>query len=369
VRRARRGFTLIELLVVIAIIGVLVGLLLPAVQSAREAARRAQCSNNLKQIALAVHSYHTAVNVVPALCMYPGGQFNLSGGQWTASWLLPLLPYVEQTVLFSAYNFYAPAVVNGTAGLENTTVTYTQFSTLLCPSENIFQRPALTATTSYVGNYGGPGQIAGYSGVIVPIGDPNVIAYGGHSLGRVGPVTFEAIRDGQSNTGMFSERLFGLGGSPPVPPGPGAASKRGLFSVSPTGAGPSTAGAGAAALVSACKNIPVTTLSSYSDRLGNSAYATNPWYLSMVSYNHVGSPNSLHCLNATGEPQSGSGTPNGSGYVGPFGSSPATSNHPGGVHLAMADGSVRFVRDAVDNNVWWGLGTRYGKEIIPGDAF
>jgi len=374
VRSARRGFTLIELLVVIAIIGVLVALLLPAVQSAREAARRAQCSNNLKQLGLAVHGYHGTSNVVPALCMFPGGQFNQSSG-WSASWVVAILPYVEQTVMFSAYNFYTPAVVlsapvGGVSGLENTTVTYTQFSTLLCPSENVVIRPALTATTSYVANYGGPGQIAGYSGVIIPIGDPNVITYGGTSLGRVGPVTFESIRDGQSNTGLFSERLYGLAGNPPVPPGNASASKRGLFSISSSGSsGPGTSINGANALVSACKAVPASNPSSYSDRLGNTAYATNPWYLSLASYNHVGSPNSLNCMNSTGEPQSGNGTPNASGYVGPLGSAPATSNHPGGVHVTFADGSVRFVRDAVDSKIWWGLGTRYGKEIIPSDAF
>ncbi len=84
----------------------------------------------------------------------------------------------------------------------------------------------------------------------------------------------------------------------------------------------------------------------------------------MVSYNHVGSPNSTHCQDATGD-ASFIAT---AGYVGPSGSSPATSNHPGGVHVAFADGSVRFVKDGVDQKTWWGIGTRLGKEVINSDS-
>ena len=109
-RRPRRGFTLIELLVVISIIGVLIALLLPAVQSAREAARRTQCGNNLKQLGLAVHNYHTSSNVVPPMVTYPGGQFTQSSG-WASSWTVAILPYIEQTAMASAYNYSAPAVV------------------------------------------------------------------------------------------------------------------------------------------------------------------------------------------------------------------------------------------------------------------
>ena len=372
-KTSRRGFTLIELLVVISIIAVLIALLLPAVQSAREAARRAQCTNNLRQLGLAAQNYHSSVNVVPALCMYPGGQFNQTaasnnGVGYSASWVVALLPYIEQNVLFTAYNFSAPATVNsaGTAGFENTTVTYAQLSTLLCPSESILDRPSYTATTNYVGNYGGPGQITGYSGTIVPVGDFNVIALNGSSLGRVGPVTIESIRDGSSNTALFSERLHGTASIPPVIPGPGSNSKRGIFSASPSGnSGQGSGAAGVTALVAACKGLPATATSLSTSYLGNTAYAANPLYLSLVSYNHVGGPNSLNCMNATGE----------SSYVtthqdlGPFSSAPATSNHPGGVNVSMADGSIRFVKDSVALNIWQGVGTRYGREIIAGDAF
>jgi len=372
VKISRRGFTLIELLVVIAIIAVLIALLLPAVQSARESARRTQCTNNLKQLGLAVHNYHATVNVLPALSMFPGYQFGISPSgsdpKFSAPWTLPLLPYVEQAPMFNAYNFSASAVVypGARAGLENTTVTYTQLATFLCPSENISDRPSLNATTNYVGNYGGPGQIAGYSGTIVPVGDFNLIALGGTSFGRVGPVTFESIRDGVTNTALFSERLHGSSSLPPVTAGPGPNSKRGTFSVSPSGNSAQGSGpTGVNSLVQACLAIPATQTSINTDHLGNTAFATNPFFLSLVSYNHVGSPNSMNCMNAGGE-NSYVTTPQ---YLGPLSSAPATSNHPGGVNVAVADGSVRFVKDSITLNVWQGFGTRMGRELISSDAF
>src|SRR3954452_12910170 len=98
----RRGFTLIELLVVIAIIAVLIALLLPAVQSAREAARRAQCTNNLKQLGLAVHNYHTQFGAIPADAVFLGPAYGTNppasspGWGWNASWTVSILPHLEQ---------------------------------------------------------------------------------------------------------------------------------------------------------------------------------------------------------------------------------------------------------------------------------
>ena len=137
---------------------------------------------------LAVQTYHGSSNVIPALVMYPGGQFTQSGG-WAAPWTIAILPYLEQNPMFAAYNFYAPAVilpapVGGVSGLENTTVTTTQLAMFLCPSENLFIRPSVNATSNYVGNYGGPGQILCYSGTIVPVGDPEVVMGLGKRLAR-----------------------------------------------------------------------------------------------------------------------------------------------------------------------------------------
>ena len=362
-RRRRPGFTLIELLVVISIIAVLIALLLPAVQSAREAARRMQCTNNIKQLALAIHTYHSTANVIPAQCMYPGGQAAISQG-WAPAWTIAILPQLEQGPLYAAYNFSAPTVVlSATSGLENTTVTTTQLATFLCPSEDNQVRPSTSATTNYVGNYGGPGPIQCYTGTITVLADLNRIfnGTGSPSYGRTGPVTFEGVRDGTSNTALLSERLYGLDGSPSVTPtSPDA--RRGIFSATAAGSGHNTGTVGANLFQSACKSLPGSMGSANSDHLGNNAYASYPWHLGLVNYNHYGAPNSLSCLNASADPSWLT-------YVGPFGSAPATSNHPGGVNLALADGSVRFIKDAVSPPVWWGLGTRNGREVIAGDAF
>jgi prepilin-type N-terminal cleavage/methylation domain-containing protein/prepilin-type processing-associated H-X9-DG protein len=350
----RRGFTLIELLVVISIIAVLIALLLPAVQSAREAARRAQCSNNLKQLGLAVHNYASSFNVVPAMTMYPGYQETISQG-WGPTWAIPLLPQIEQGNLFSSYNFAAPAVLTGgtPSGLENTTVTYTQISTFLCPSEDEPARPASTATTNYFANYGGPGQITAYSGVIIPVGDPN-----GTPLGRLGPVTLEAIRDGLSNTAMFSEKLHGLQGNPTVHPGT-PDGKRGIFNGA-TGGGVGAGAAAASTFAASCAQLPFSTSSANSQNIGNSLYATYPWHVAMVNYNHVGTPNSLNCQDSSDASWLS--------YVGPSGSAPPTSNHPGGVQICFADGSVRFVKDSINQQTWWGIGTSNGREVISSDS-
>src|SRR6187401_202887 len=103
-RGTRKGFTLIELLVVIAIIGVLIALLLPAVQQAREAARRSQCSNNLKQFGLALHNYHSSYNVFP-----PGAIGAASPCQWHSTAFLHLLPYYDFAVLYNKLNFSLPS--------------------------------------------------------------------------------------------------------------------------------------------------------------------------------------------------------------------------------------------------------------------
>src|SRR5689334_8518185 len=128
-----RAFTLIELLVVIAIIAVLIALLLPAVQSAREAARRAQCTNNLKQIGLAMHSYHDQVGTFP-----PG----FKGVDW-GTWLVWILPYIEQQPAFNAWNSVGDTrtdqgIQQGMfryGGVANTTVTERRYNTYLCPSD------------------------------------------------------------------------------------------------------------------------------------------------------------------------------------------------------------------------------------------
>src|SRR3954452_17113737 len=141
----RRGFTLIELLVVIAIVGVLIALLLPAVQAAREAARRAQCVNNLKQIGIALHGYHAAVGGFPVGFLYPNGPVpaTTSPLQYRWSVLAQMAPYLEGTNLYNALNFDFPVAYKPSAAGSpfwpfypaNTTAMATTVSTFLCPSD------------------------------------------------------------------------------------------------------------------------------------------------------------------------------------------------------------------------------------------
>ena len=367
--RSRRGFTLIELLVVIAIIAVLIALLLPAVQSAREAARRAQCTNNLKQLGLAVHNYESQNQVFPCQDMYPSAT-QYSGG-WSIGWPMQILPQMEQSTLFNAFNydFVLWDIPCCNTSSINSTVGYTQIAGLLCPSEDSKKLPAAPwATLNYVCNYGGPQTFYMYTGTIVP--------NQWYAYPTLGPVDLAGIRDGTSNTALFSERLHGLAGNPTVYPSSGSDAKRGSFAVTtvslpvylyPSGvAGLSTPGtpAQATAFLQACRSLPGTTPSGYSELGGYIWVIGYPWHLMINAYTHFGTPNMLMCNNPTGvtvgvDSVWGSTT----------GSQPPTSNHPGGVNVCFADGSVRFIKDSVSPPAWWGLGTRAGGEVIGSDTY
>jgi prepilin-type N-terminal cleavage/methylation domain-containing protein len=127
-KELRRAFTLVELLVVIAIIGILVGLLLPAVQAARDAARRMQCSNNLKQLGLAVHNFESARRQLPT-SLRPPSNVASSGEQSRVAVLTDLLPYLEQTAIFDRYN----KAINWNQGV-NIPLSQTRIPAFICPS-------------------------------------------------------------------------------------------------------------------------------------------------------------------------------------------------------------------------------------------
>jgi prepilin-type N-terminal cleavage/methylation domain-containing protein len=373
----RRGFTLIELLVVIAIIGVLIALLLPAVQAAREAARRAQCTNNLKQLALACHNYESANGVFPAQSMIPPqGQPDLSQTGWSISWIIPLLQYTEQTAMYNAYNFSDDPMTASAAGngWANTTVSISKLSLLSCPSENLSSplRQVVGSqyyygTTNYVGCYGGPGPLMVCSGTIVPIINHWMQATSYPLNANYAPVSIASITDGTSNTALISERLIGTTNY--YFARNSNLYKRGEWHSPVSAPYPSTQGQ-VLAYVQGCNSIPGTTTNRYGGVAGQMWVAAFPIYLVTNSYNHFGPPNQIACTNP-GEPTYQGSFSDNSGlyYVGPLGSAPPNSNHPGGVVEAYADGSVRFMKDTISPQVWWGLGSRSGGEVVSADAY
>jgi prepilin-type N-terminal cleavage/methylation domain-containing protein/prepilin-type processing-associated H-X9-DG protein len=358
------GFTLIELLVVIAIIAVLIALLLPAVQAAREAARRSQCVNNLKQLGLAAHNYLSQNSVYPLGDMYPAGS-NGTGAlgergngvsEWSYGWTIMMAPNLEQQALFNAFNFTFAWDDPSHTNTTNTTVYCTQIAGLLCPSESVKQRVnPPQATLNYVGNWGGPGSLRTFSGLIIenPWGDVG-------NAPRTGAIGPESVTDGTSNTAMFSERLIGLAGNPTVFPGSSTDAKRGLF---PTNVAVTLNAGNAAttqALLAACKSLPNTTASTYSITIAYNWTLAWPWRYVTNRYNHVGTPNTLICTASNSFDLNWGSAQD---------SIPPNSNHAGGVNVCMGDGSVRFIKDSINPQTWWALGSRDMAEVLSADSY
>jgi prepilin-type N-terminal cleavage/methylation domain-containing protein len=313
----RRGFTLIELLVVIAIVAVLVALLLPAVQAAREAARRIQCSNNLKQIGLGMSSYHAAVGTLP-----PG----MKGWGW-GTWQMFLLPYMEQQALYNAYNqlgdSHNDVTLDGLLqymGPANLTVTSRRVNSFTCPSD-IPNAPLNEVTShNYACNYGNTDlyQDPNLNGVVfagapfTDIGaDPTGQTPGLRTVG------FAEFQDGTGSTVLAAEVVQGQG-----------ADLRGF-----TWYGPSS---GYTSYLGPNSRLP--------DVLSDPTHCVYPFAVN---------PPCSHALVP--------GTP--SVMLA------ARSRHPGGVSVVLGDGSVRFIKDAVSLAVWRALSTTRGGEAISGDAY
>jgi prepilin-type N-terminal cleavage/methylation domain-containing protein/prepilin-type processing-associated H-X9-DG protein len=338
--KTRRGFTLIELLVVIAIIAVLIGLLLPAVQTAREAARRMQCTNNMKQIGLAIHGYVDSYDVVP-----PVGSIDIKGNS-TGSGLLPqtasvhlrLLNYLGQVPLYNAYNFMLADVTNNSAVAANTTVIATAVPGYLCPSD------------AYPGNTGNID--GGYNARVTCVnysinGGTNRQYFGGRvngvawwlggNLSYGGIVKLASITDGTSNTVAFGEWIKGDGGQ-------GATSKTVVFSISQLSTGsPQTD-------ISTC--LAANTII-WEER-------GEFWTLQDTGrggpYYHIMPPNKAACALSAAFGTIDS-------FIG------NSSLHSGGANSLLMDGSVRFVRDTINPGVWNSLGTRAGGEVVSADSF
>jgi prepilin-type N-terminal cleavage/methylation domain-containing protein/prepilin-type processing-associated H-X9-DG protein len=376
-RRSRlqgaRGFTLIELLVVIAIIGVLIALLLPAVQAAREAARRAQCLNNLRQLGLATMNYHDKNQVFPADGVFLGPAYGPNppaaspGWGWNASWMVSILPEVDHQPLYSAYNFNRAA-----DEAHNHTVGFTQIATLVCPSDAFGQRPQPPwGSTSYHGNHGGPGVIKNWSGTIVQNFTNYPQAWWGRDA-NLGYFGIKSVRDGATSTALFSEKLIGIPDLYPGSPVPAITvnsgdAKRAIWEISfGSGAFMSTGDVNLAqAGIQLCRNIPATATTQWGYLNGAHWSLSYPWHTSNSAYTHFNTPNGLSCFNAA---ETAYGT-QGNGWGGVSTLITATSDHPGGVNVCMCDGSVKFIKDTIAPNVWWALGTRNGREVISSDQY
>jgi prepilin-type N-terminal cleavage/methylation domain-containing protein/prepilin-type processing-associated H-X9-DG protein len=368
-RPHRRGFTLIELLVVIAIIGVLIALLLPAVQQAREAARRAQCVNNLKQIGIALHNYHSAVNTFPVGFLFatppnPSGSnaLGIPDLHWRWSILAQLSPYMEQTAVYNALNFNwpiapGPGASGPFAGVPafkpfpaNYTPMVTKVASFLCPSDGAPPKVTLPDGSNTFGpsNYhfctgdGGPG-----SGHVGGAGNPDngaVQANGAFILGP--PQSIATITDGSSGTVAASEGLIG--------PASGT-------TTTTAGALPMPADVRRAAVFVSTTPLPDNPAVGCNNMIAgwrlDKGYAWWDGDYRSSLYNHYLTPNSkvYDCWQSS--------PPHDPAIKA------ARGNHPGGVNALFCDGHVAFVKDTVSPATWRGLATRGGGEVLSSDAY
>ena len=333
--RNRPAFTLIELLVAIGVIGLLVGLTLPAVQSAREAARRSQCAHNLRQLALATNNFASTFNGFPARVTFheisPRPRLKFS----QASLHCQLLGFLEASNLYNAINFDVVMVFSEELPPENMTARGWTTSSFLCPSDPLAASAA--GCQSYRGNVG--------LGEFVSIGPgwrrPRESGYGafGESF-EVLPLS--AFTDGMANTIAFSEKRVGSGLGPYNP----ARDWVGGVMV------PSDRSATADEWVSLCSSLPPVSARAAVFDSGRDWLITGARFSTF--YTSV-PPNSL-------VPDCGNAHLNGDGIFA------ARSDHPGGVNAAMADGSVRWVASTIATATWRALGTRGGGELVSGPA-
>ncbi len=322
-----RGFTLIEMMASIGVISLLCALLLPAVQSAREASRRAFCRNNLRQILVATHSYHGVHQRFPAACgttLVPGGVFIEK--QYSA--LSQILPFADEATVYNSINFNIPIhdfyLIPGSKGLKlgNMTAISASIGMFICPSDPAPMGADHSGGTNYRVNLGTRRA---------PTFD-NLSTNG--ALDSYACSSMAECTDGLSSTAAFAEKLRGEAGR--LTPN----YRTDLF---PGGLG---SGYSIDEEVEACAKLVQPPYFSPDSGL--------TWLVGAMSqscYSHVLPPNGtiVDCVLWTNSV---------SGFVG------ARSDHPGGLHVGMADGSVHFVKTSVDLRVWRALGTRAAGEIF-----
>jgi prepilin-type N-terminal cleavage/methylation domain-containing protein/prepilin-type processing-associated H-X9-DG protein len=365
VRTRRRGFTLIELLVVIAIIAVLIALLLPAVQAAREAARRMQCTNNLKQIGLAIHNYHEINNCFPSGALpILDNAMTAMGNNYSASTHARVLPNVDQQPLYNAMNWSLSVINlardNGTAA--NSTVTATPLSVFLCPSDILpswsYEGSGPLASFLAPGNcyFASMGSSLEFSGAETG-GPPNgPFMYAGMAIGIAN------ITDGTSNTIAFGEWKTGDGNQNVVT----IPTDTIFLGQSPAGTARNN---GTMVMPNA---ILATSLQAWAtlcasgegvDRTNQTSDLGRCWAFGLNSYTmgNILLPPNPQYPNCSTVSKSSNAIQN----PGNWGMS---SYHPGGCNILLCDGSVRFVKNSVSLPTVWALGSRSGGEVISSDS-
>jgi prepilin-type N-terminal cleavage/methylation domain-containing protein/prepilin-type processing-associated H-X9-DG protein len=335
---ARGAFTLIELLVVIAIIAVLISLLLPAVQAAREAARRMQCTNNLKQIGLALHNYENTVGALPPCYLEVFATPTSTKSYYKSEWsvIARISPFLELVNHYNAINFEMTY-----DDPQNTTVSATTIPSLLCPSDPLSGplddgHGRNEGTMSY-------GNLEGDWYVWWLAGPQNRSAFSPNFSRRLAQFT-----DGLSNTMVFGETQI---------------SHYQLRKCSSNGG-------------MTPDSFPDTSQSpafiqSMASQCSETAQSHQKWANGKVFFNGLttaltpntkvllpGDPNAYDLV--THDENQGGAT---------FAALTADGYHPGGVNCLMGDGSVRFVKDAINGQAWRALGTIAGGEVISADAY
>jgi prepilin-type N-terminal cleavage/methylation domain-containing protein len=377
-RVSRLGFTLVELLVVIAIIGILVGLLLPAVQSAREAARRMSCSNNLKQMGLATLNYESTHRKFPPGRLDPdysiGGvpqasytsyPTTLPANAWTGfrSVHTFILPYMEQGNIYNLIDFGAPTSVRMTTGGGVTPVNvnfraYANAAAIfICPSCPFTGR--IISENNYRYNFGGSTPFGGAQGTttnnVTTASSPAGLSCRGNGAFTYGrALNTGSYSDGLSNTIFFSERTKGSGRNLATEL-PGSSDMTNMLS-RPQGL------VDADVMLADCGNMRPQLNGGFNfnsaGRWLDGTDFSNGWpfgFYSATMYNHVAPPNwrSIDCGTRSAIPDA----------PGEHAIVSARSLHTGGVNCSLGDGSVRFVSDSIDLLIWRAVGTRDAGEV------